>query len=80
MYNVPSAPHVNLRPINRGAKQKFWRPVPQSDHSVRVITLSPFLIEPCQTEVGEFQLSVAVNKDIGPLDITMDNTLVVEVR
>ena len=80
MYGVPSAPHVNLRSINRRAKKKFWRAIPQSDYAVGVIALSPFLIESRQSKVGEFQLPAAVNQDIGPLDITMDNTFVVEVR
>ena len=80
MYGVPCAPHVNLRSINRRAKQKFWRAIPQSNYSVGVIALSPFLIEPCQSKVREFQLSTAVNQDIRSLDITMDDTLMVEVR
>ena len=71
---VPCAPHVNLRAIDSRAKQKFWRAIPQSNYSVRVIALSPFLIEPRQAKVGEFQFPATVDQDIGPLDVTMDDS------
>lgn len=76
---APCTPHIDLWPIHGRTEEEFRRSVPLSDDPVRVITLPALLVKARESEVGELQLSSVVHEDVGPLDIPMNDALVVEV-
>ena len=49
------------------------------DDAVGVVALATLLVDPCQAKVGELELTSTVDKDVGSLDVAVDDALVVKV-
>ena len=79
-YDAPCAPHIHLRSVDRSTQQQLWWSVPLGDHAVGVITPASLLVDSCKTEISQFELATAVNENIRPFDIAMNNALVMKVR
>jgi len=77
---LPCTPHIHLRPINSRTKQQFWWTVPQGDHTICVIRSPSLLVKSRKTEISKFEFTAIIDKDIRALDITVDYTLVMEIR
>jgi len=77
---LPCTPHIHLRPVNSRTKQQFWWTVPQGDHTICVICSPSLLVESCKTKISEFEFTTIIDKDIRALDITVNYTLVMEIR
>ena len=78
--NSPGTPHVDFGAIDGGTKKKLWWPVPEGNHSVGVVVLATFLVEACEPEVAELKDTSIVDEDVRAFDVTMYNTLAVQVR
>lgn len=62
--DLPRTPHVDRSAINSFAHQQFRTTVPESDDSVGVVVPFLLVVEPSQTEVCQFQYTLAVEEDI----------------
>jgi len=77
---LPCTPHIHLRSINSRTKQQLWWTVPQGDHTICIIRSPSLLVKACKTKISKLEFTAVINKDIGTLDITVNYTLVMEVR
>ena len=77
--DVPSTPHVNFWTIYSRTKKQLSRSIPLRDDAVGVVALATLLVDPCQAKVGELELTSTIDKDVGSLDVAVDDALVVKV-
>jgi hypothetical protein len=76
---IPRTPHIHFWTVDRRTKQKLWWPVPKGNNAIRVIAAPTLLVKSSKTEIRKFKFTTVVDQDIGPLDVTMDDTFVVKI-
>lgn len=75
----PCTPHVDRGSIDSFTHQQFGTPVPQGNDPVGMVVPLLLVIESSQTKVCKLKYPLAVQQDIGALEITMQNRLSMEV-
>ena len=76
--DAADAPHVDVRRVVGGAEEHVGRPVPQSDHLVRV-GLGGYGLGARQPEVGELELAARIDEQVLRLEVAVQYLLGVAV-
>ena len=76
--NATDTPHVNLGSVIDHSQEQFWRSVPQSNNLVGE-SLHFGIPASGKTPIGNLEFTLAVDQEIGCLEITVDHLVLVHV-
>lgn len=71
-------PHIDTRTVFVGAQQELRWAIPERNHAIRISATS-FAVRTRQTKVGNLQIAVVVDEQVGALDVAVQNFVPVAV-
>lgn len=78
--DAPRAPHVDFGPIHGRAEEQLGRLVPLRDDAVRVVVPTSRGVEAREAKVGNLELAVLGEEDVGPLEVAVEDAALVDER
>lgn len=76
-HHTSGTPHIDARTIACVAQQQFRCSIPQCHHIHRIVSSMHILDDfTCQTEIGNFQLSIGCQQNVLRFDVPMQNLVI----